>query len=245
MLNLKEMIDSIQNYAKLANDNQGVLTIVVFAATIFLGWVSGIFRALRNRPVFKINVLDGPTFCSTFPTGQKYQGYDAHRTAISIYLNVANVGSAPASIERVSIGYKWHLDGVSVLWLRYRLFWFWLKDSITSLEDFKYSFGEHIKVYPFLLQCTSTVMKEPQAYLLVGQSVNGVVYFEQKESWGGCFPSPRNGMTKVKLKIRDSFGGIHTKKTIIPVVPIEQAKKYCTSFGQTFEILKNGTDERA
>jgi hypothetical protein len=81
-------------------------------------------------------------------------------------------------------------------------------------------------------------MKDPQAYLQVGQSANGVVYFEQKESWGGCYPSPRKGTTKVKLKIKDSFGSSHTKKTTIPVVPIEEARKYCASFGKTFETLR-------
>jgi hypothetical protein len=245
LLCLKEMIDTIKSCAKWANDNQGVVTVVIFAATILLGWVSGIFGALRHKPVFKISILDGPTFCSTFPIAEKYKGYDVHRTAIAVYLNIANIGSAPASIERIFLGYKWHLDRFSILWLRYRLFWFWLNYSVTSLEDFKYDFGQHIKVYPFLLQVTSTVMKEPQAYLQVGQSVNGVVYFEQKESWGGCFPSPKNGTTKVKLKIKDSFGGSHTKKTTIPVVLIEEARKYCGSFGMTFETLKTSQSKKS
>lgn len=237
------MMDYIQRYIKWANDNQGAITVAVFGATIFLGWISGIFRALRNKPEFRIEVLDGPTFCSTFATGKKYEGYDTHRTGIAVYLNVANIGSAPASIEKVSLGYKWHLNKFNWLWLRYRLFWFWMRDPITSLDDFKYDFGDRIKVYPFLLQYTTGIMREPNAYLLVGQSTNGIVYFEQKDSWGGCFPSPKNGETKVKLRIRDSFGGTHSKIARIPIVSLEEAKKYCSVFGQTFEMLKNRNSE--
>jgi len=232
------MINIIKICAKWANDNQGVVTIAVFAATIFLGWASGIFGALRHKPIFKISVLDGPTFCSTFPTGEKFKDYDSHRTAIAVYLKIANVGTAPASIESIFIGYKWHLNKINILWLKYRLFWFWLENTITSLEDFKYDFGEHIKVYPFLLQLTNATMRETKTYLQVGQSVNGVVYFEQKSSWGGCFPSPKNGTTKIKLKIKDSFGGSHIKKTTIPVVPIEEARKYCVTFGKTYDALR-------
>ena len=226
------------------NDNQGVVTIGVFATTIFLGWVSGIFRALRRKPILKIKVLNGPTFCSTFSLGKIHEGYDVHRTAIALYLSVANVGAAPVSIENVFLGYKWHLNKISILWFKYRLSWFWMKYSITSLEDFKYNFDEHIKIYPFLLQGSSTLMKNPQTYLQVGQSVNGVVYFEQKESWGGAFPSPKNGTTRIKLKIKDSFGGSHTKKATIPIVAIEEARKYCETFGMTYESLRNSQDKK-
>jgi hypothetical protein len=181
-LSLKEMIDTIKSCAKWANDNQGVVTIVVFAVTIFLGWISGIFRALRHKPVFKISVLNGPTFCSTFPTGEKYEDYDVHRTAIAVYLKIANVGTAPASIERVFLGYKWYLNRLNILWLKYRLFWFWLKDSITSLEDFKYDFGEHIKVYPFLLQGTSTCTRSlhmRQVGMGGVASINNAIVFKE------------------------------------------------------------------
>lgn len=229
----------IHELIKWINDNQGAVTVLVFLATIALGWASGIFQSLRRKPKFKIETLPGPSLCSTFLTGEKYNGYKVRRTAISIYLKISNVGSAPSDIVNVSIGYHWHRNRLNWMWLKYRLIWFWLEHPIISMEDFQYNLGDGIKFYPFLLQGTASIMKSPETYLLVGQSVNGVVYFEQPESWGGCFPSPKRGATKIRVRIRDSFGKSHYKSAWIPVVPLEEAKKYCPAFGETFKILKN------
>lgn len=78
--------------AKGLNDNQGVVGVTIFVATLILGWVSGIFSALRRRPKFKIGLIDGPTFVCTFLTGKKFDDYDVHRTAVALYLKIANVG---------------------------------------------------------------------------------------------------------------------------------------------------------
>lgn len=229
----------IHQLIKWTNDNQGVVTIVIFFATIIMGLASGIFQALRTKPRFKIDVLPGPSLCSTFLTGDKYEGYDVHRTAISVYMKISNVGTAPATIEKISLGYHWHLSKFNWLWLRYRILWFWLDHPITSMGDFQYDFGGgYVKIYPFLLQRTSSIMKDPNAYLLVGQSVNGVVYFEQDESWGGCFPSSQRGTTKVKVKICDSYSRVYSKVARIPIVSLDEAKKYSPTFGETFNILR-------
>jgi len=120
------------------NNNQGVLTALVFFVTLFLGWISGIFESLRRRPKLRLQLLPGPTFYSTFLTGESKDGYDVHRTAIALYLKVTNVGSAPTSIEEVSIGYHWHVRPLTRSWFRYRLFWFWLHDHTVALSDFQY-----------------------------------------------------------------------------------------------------------
>ena len=229
----------ISEIVKWTNDNQGVVTVLVFLCTLAIGWASGIFQSLRRKPRFRIEVLPGPSLCSTFLTGEKFNGYDVHRTAIAVYLKVTNIGSAPSSIDNVSVGYHWHLNKLNWMWLKYRLMWFWLDHPIVSMQDFQYDFGDNIKIYPFLLQGTVSIMKSPKAYLLVGQSENGVVYFEQPESWGGCFPSPERGETKIRVRIRDSFGKAHYKTTRVPVVPLEEAKKYCPAFGDTYMILKD------
>ena len=228
----------IYELMKWTNENQGVVSVSIFLITIVFGWATGIFQSLRRKPKFKVEILPGPTQCSTFLTGKKYNDYELHRTAISIYLKVSNVGSAPASIENVSIGYHWHLNKLNWMWLKYRIMWFWLKDPIISMQDFQNDIGENVRIYPFLLQITASIMKSPQTYLLVGQSANGVVYFEQQESWGGCFPSPQRGSTKIKIRIRDSFGNVYYKSAWIPVVSLEDAKKYCPTFGGTFEALR-------
>jgi hypothetical protein len=88
-----------------------------------------------------------------------------------------------------------------------------------------------------------------RAHSAVNQrGTNGVVYFEQTNSWGGCFPSPSNGQVKIKVLIRDVFGRAHKAKFKISAVSMKEARKYNPSFGKTFAELRNERlphDERA
>ncbi len=224
--------------AKWFNDNQGVTSVLIFGATLLVAWVTGIFSALRRRPKFKINTIDGPTFCCTFTTGKQHNGYDVHRTGIALYLSVSNVGSAPSSIEDVCIGYHWHLNRVSLLWLRYKIGWYWLQRQAISLTDFQVQIGDQVKVFPFLIQRSSIMPIPEDTFLEIGKSAKGVVYFEQEDSWGGCFPSPAVGSVRIKVKITDVFGGHHTAKFRIPFVDFAYGLKYNPSFGQTYAKLR-------
>lgn len=221
-----------------SNANQGILSIAIFIVTIAFGWVSGIFSALRRRPKFQITVNAGPTFCCTFMVGKKHSEYDVHRTAIALYLNVANVGSAPSSIENITVGYHCHLKPFRILWLKYGVGWFWIEHQAIALADFQIMIGENIKVYPFLTQKSFLSESKCETYLEVGRSTTGVVYFEQSDSWGDCFPTvPSNGMVRLKVCIQDVFGLNHYAKFDIPSVSLEVARKYNPAFGKTLAEL--------
>ena len=174
--------------AKWLNDNQGVLSMLVFVATLTVGWLSGIFSALRRRPKLTFNVIFGPTFCCTYPTGAMHGTFPVHRTGIALYLRVSNVGSAATSLENISVGYHCSIRPASIQWLRFRLGWLWLNDQIAAIHDFQAKIGENIKIYPFLIQASILTGKAANTFLVPGQSTNGVVYFEQSDSWGGFFP---------------------------------------------------------
>jgi hypothetical protein len=225
--------------AKWLNDNQGVVGIGVFIVTLLLGWTSGIFAALRRRPKFIISYIYGPTFCCTFPTGAEFEGQTVHRTGIALYLAVANIGSAASSIDKISVGYHWHLRPFTLTWLRYGVGWFWLRNQIAAIADFQAKIGENTKVYPFLIQRSITSGNAPSTFLEPGRSTNGVVYFEQPDSWGGCFPSPVAGGVNVKVEIQDVFGHSHTTKFKIPFLALEEARKYNPSFGKTISEIRN------
>lgn len=199
--------------------------------------MSGIFSALRRKPKFKLSLIDGPTFCCTYYIGKKYAEFELHRTGIALYLAVANIGSAAASIERIWVGYHWQLRPFSMQWLRYTLGWFWLTTPSVALEDFQVKIGHSTKVYPFLVQKSFLSPGEPKTYLHVGEAINGVVYFEQTDSYGGCFPRARNGRVAIKVRVQDSFGRKHTRKFKINSHEIEEARKYNPSFGKTHAQL--------
>jgi hypothetical protein len=133
---LPDYLDLYAKASKWANDNQGLLSIAIFVITIALGWVSGIFSALRRKPKFNLALVDGPTFCCTYPTGKTYGEFEVHRTGIALYLVIANVGSAASNIQQISVGYHWHLHPFSVQWLKYKVGWFWLTDQAVALADF-------------------------------------------------------------------------------------------------------------
>jgi len=229
-------------YIKLTdwlNTNQGVLTLIIFFATLFFGWVSGIFSALRRKPKFILSLIDGPTFSCTYPIGKIKNNYELHRTGIALYLSVVNTGSSPSSIENVSVAYHWNILPFSMLWIKYSLGWFWLHKQAAALEDFQCKIGKSIKVYPFLFQNTILGSHKTETYLNVGQSTNGVVYFEQSDSWGACSPKATKGNIKIKVMVKDAFGRRYIKTFYIPSVSIEHARKYNPSFGKTLAELNN------
>jgi hypothetical protein len=225
---------------KWLNDNEGVLSVAIFLITLFLGWISGIFTSLRRRPKLNLSIIPGPTLCATFETGEKHNDHAIHRTGISVYLRVSNIGAAATSIENVLLGYHWHLrPTLSLNWIRYRLFWYWLRPVVT-MEDFHTRVSENIKIYPSLIQGTAMTGQSIDVYVQSGQTVNGVVYFEQDDSWGGCMPLRRSNQTLVKLAVKDTFGAHHKKRFWIPVVTLAEAQKYNPSFGKTFQSLRQG-----
>lgn len=233
------IFDDSNNFVSWLNNNQGVVSLAIFIVTLLLGWGSGIFSALRKRPNFKIQTIIGPTFCCTYNTGNIFNGHDAHITAFALYLNIANIGSASSSIEKIHIGYHWDLEPMSWNWLKYKIGWFWLKNEIVILEDFRVQIGEHLKVYPFLTQKNYLSPIQVDKFLEVGKSNSGIVYFEQPESWGACFPLCTNGKVLVKIKVYDVFGKAHTKKCKIDLVNLDEAKKFNPYFGDTSKHLSD------
>lgn len=225
--------------ARWLNDNQGVAGLGIFLVTLLLGWISGIFSALRHKPKLSISCIEGPTFCCTFPVGAEHNGYEVHRTGLALYLHVVNVGTAATSLEGISVGYHWHLRPFSRLWLKYVIGWHWLHNQMIIGTDFQVRIGDNIKFYPFLVQRSAVFGDSSPTYLESGRSTNGVVYFEQEDSWGGCFPSAKQGRVLVQVAIRDVYGRSHTVKLKIPSVTMEQARKFNPSFGQTFADLRN------
>jgi hypothetical protein len=232
------LTDFFAQASKWSNDNQGVLSIGLFVVTMVFGWGSGIFSALRQRPKFNLRLINGPTFCCSYPIGKTNGEYEVHRTGIAIYLAVANVGSASSSIVNISIGYHWHIHPFSIDWLKYSVGWFWLHEQTAALTDFQAKIGDNIKVFPFLTQSNHLAPVDAETYLQPGQSTNGVVYFEQSDSWGGCFPSPRKGFVPIKVAIEDAFGKRHSAKFNIPSVSMEYARTYNPSFGKTLAELR-------
>jgi hypothetical protein len=97
--------DLIQAGSRWANDNQGVVAIVLAV----LSAIGTAIFALRRKPKFGLRLIPGPTYCCTFLVGQKYGEYDVHRTGIALYLDVTNVGSRASSITSIRVAYHWNL----------------------------------------------------------------------------------------------------------------------------------------
>lgn len=225
------------------NANQGVLSLVIFTATIMFGWFSGIFASLGRKPKLRIEPIDGPTFVCTFGTGNQHEGYDSHQTGIALYLKITNVGSAPTSIEKVAVGYRWAINPSSKLWWKYGLLRFWIKQQTVAISDFQAAIGtEKLKIYPFLTQASTLLGRNTDTYLEVGKSTNGVVYFEQSESFGACFPVSINHLVSLKVIVTDVYGKKHCKKIDVPKVNLAEARKYNPNFGKTLSTIQSLED---
>jgi len=219
------------------NTNSGFVSVLIFLITLLLGWITGIFSSLRRKPKFSIEVIPGPSLSSTYFTGNKFNEFDAHITAISLYLKITNIGSAPSSIDKVKVGYHWNINKFNLIWIKYRLGWSWIIPTIIN-NDFMINVDkDNAKVFPFLFQRSILLNTQTDTYLNIGQNAIGMVYFEQQESWGGAFPIKNKETTKIKVVISDSFGHNHSLITTIPVVEINEARKFNENFGCTYPSI--------
>lgn len=238
------------------NENQGLLDLILFIITVVFGWVSGIFSGFIKKPKLGVKLLKGPTFACTFlVNGKKYNNYDVHKTGFALYLQIINKGLAPTSIVSINIGYHWNIERFSLLWLKYRIGWFWIEDISIALDDFQTYIRDRLKIYPFLIQQNSQIKNDTITYLQIGEMISGVVYFEQKESFGGCFPLPKTKKIKkgskilekvyvdIKLRIEDSRGKYHTSKQKIHMISLKEAKEYNPSFGETLQEIPKTENE--
>ena len=219
----------MQSIIDWTNLNSGFLTLVLFFATLILGWASGIFKALMHKPKFKIDLLPNPTFICTYPTTKNLDQKDTHRTAAVIYLKVTNIGAAPAQINSVQLGYHNYS-------LKYTFLWYWL-NTTPSIGDFGHTIGDNLRIFPFLFQKSILLPQTIHTYLQSGQEAKGIVYFEQLESWGGFKPRIKNGKTKIKIRVIDSYQKVYSGVFQINIVDIEYAKKFNTNFGNTLALL--------
>jgi hypothetical protein len=230
-------MDVIHSIINWCNDNRGALSLIQFTVTIFLGWVSGIFAALRRKPKFKIRVIEGSSLCTTFETGRDFNNYKTHRTAISLYLRIANIGSAPSVIDSISIAYHNYS-------FKYTFLWFWLEKEYIILNDFQVAIDdETIKFYPFLTQASALLPSRNDDYLETGKEIKGVVYFDQEDSFDGFYPREMKGLVKIKIRVLDIFGGSHYRIAQIPKVNLSEAQKFNPKFGMTLESLRKKQSE--
>lgn len=221
----------IETIIDWVNENAGFVSILIFLSTIIIAWISGLFKLLRNRPKFKIEIINHSSFGSIIDLKKTYQDYPVNKTAFAIYLRVTNIGRSASSIGKIRLGYLKSDFSKNPFSKRN-----WLNE-IVSKEDFKIEFenSDKIKVYPFLKQHNHYFNNNNDTFLPVGKSLNGMVYFEQDEAYGNWMPriNRDNKTTSLKIKIMDSFDKSHTKRFDLKLVDPNYALKFNPLFGQT------------
>lgn len=228
---------TLKKTAELLNNNQGILSLLLFFISIFFGWVSGIFRSLVRKPKFKIRVIPKMSFGTVYMTGEKYtppkQGtYDVHKTAFVVYLEITNIGSAPSNLGKIKIGY-YKDDGKST-WFQKRI---WIKES-NILADFAIPTGDGQSLrIPHLRQKNPQFDQNYDGFLEVGQSILGAAYFEQSPGWGNYYPREDNGMVEIKICVKDAFDNSYSQKTSIPIKTLEEMLRYNPRFGFTQHLF--------
>lgn len=230
-MNMEIATNILLSIKKWTNTNSGFLTLLIFVTTLALGWITGLFKAILRRPNLSFVVNNGPSFCCNLPTGRKYDDNETHLTAIALYLTISNIGSAPTEVSEVQVAYHNYT-------LKYTFFWFWLLEHHTILNDFQVAMGEGMKIYPFLFQKSCLDGQRADTYLREGQKTTGMVYFEQPESWGGFLPRQRDGQTKLKISILDTYGNKYCEIVRVPFVSIDEARKFNPAFGKSREELR-------
>ncbi len=205
----------------------GALSVLLMLFSLFVH--RGESKGNKTLPELKIELIPTPSFCSTFDSGIPNDKVNIHRTAIILYLKITNTGESPTQIGKIHVGYE-NMENI----------WHWLTDETTLLDDFTMPIGENTKIYPFLKQKNHLINNDLNTYLAPGQTINGIVYFEQKASGGNLYPKiDENFNVKIKIKVHDTKGRSWTIDETITKVMIGAAREHCPQFGMTL-LLANG-----
>lgn len=240
-----ELIEGVINWT---NDNSGFLSVVIFLLTLLIAWLSGLFQAINRKPKFRIDLIEHDSFGCIFDLKRTHNGLPINKTSFAIYLRVTNIGNAPSTIRKIKLGYI--KSDLNPLWIssmmKNRQ---WISETI-SKDDFNVMFegSSRGKVIPFLKQRNMNYNNSTDTYLQEGKSVNGMVYFEQMESFGNWVPrlSDDGRKANIVIMIRDVYNRKHTKHFDIKIVTPEDAFKYNSYFGQTqIEYFKDKSNEES
>jgi len=234
------MLNIFKEIINLSNVNSGFLEFILFISTLLIGWFSGLFKYVNKRPKFKIHIIEYPTFGCTIYLENTHNGLPVHKTAFSIYLEITNIGNAPASIGEITLGYL-----QNDLKTKKKTKRNWVRESIAKSEFF-YTFpnSDKVKVFPFLKQPTRLIDSQTDTYLEIGKTTNGIVYFEEKQAFGSFMPRLNDDLetTDLIIKIEDAFGKIHKKQFNVKMIDPNLALKVNPYFAQTdneYFIVKN------
>lgn len=231
------------DFIKWCDDHSGFISVVLFVLTLFIGWIVGFFKYIRQKPKFKIHLLAGPSFVCVIPDHSKLGEYSTHRIVISLYLSVTNVGSSAGAITEILAAYEFPPTGKKSIFKMFKSNWYSLKQT-AALEDFCYNMGDHLKVYPFLSQRSLVLDTNGSTYCRVGETLTGIVYYENPNlAWGSHKPVLSKGIARVKLNIQDSLGGKHNAVVSVPELSIEEARKFSKAIGKTYSNLQNSKIE--
>jgi hypothetical protein len=173
-----------------------------------------------------------------------------------LYLNISNIGVAASSISNIKIRYKRNrLFGEKFKVLR-KVINFdninfknsflneWSEEIplTVALEDFYVKIDNDLyKAYPFLIQTSFLKIDDSTSFLVRGQQTNGIVYFESIGYWGGFEPKNCDGMAIVEVQVISIFKTKYHKIFQIPIVEVDEAKKYNKRFGDSINALNKNS----
>ena len=208
-----------------SNNNSGWVTILVFLAGILLSSAVWMFRSPQSRPALKLEVLKEATLCSSFNAGTNSDRAILHRTAFLVYLKVTNVGRVPVQIGDIHLGYR---SSEAITPEAFR----WLVNEITMLEDYTLPIGDKIKIFPFLKQSNALFESSVRTYLMPGEYVNGLVYFEQEDSIGLDYPyMDADFHVATRIRVHDTLGSFWEMDASVVKVMIDAIRKLNPTFG--------------
>jgi hypothetical protein len=221
---------------KWCDNHSGSLSVLIFFATLLIGWAGGFFQYVRHRPKFTVKTIEGPTFVTVVPHDTQAEGRSTHRVAISLYLSIVNIGSAASSIDKIVASYRVPPTSFKAI---FKSRWFEIKQT-AALQEFSHNIGEHLKIYPFLNQQSFVFGTTGCSYYRVGEASNGIVYYEALDlAWGCHRPILRDGRASIRLELHDSYGKRHRFLLAVPEISIEDARVYSVHIGKTYLNLEN------
>lgn len=228
---------NLETIVQWTNENSGFLSVILFFATLFYGWISGFFSSIIKKPKLKIRFIDKLLFFSTFDTGEKHidngKEYEIYKSAFVVYMSIANIGNMVTSIDKIYLSYYKNKRGFfkEKVWLAQ---WHTLEPFCLQISEDK------VLMINSLLRRDNILDFSDRTSLDPGKSILGATYFEQGPAWGNFRPLLNKDLTAtIHIKIVDIYGNKFKFKTCLKEKSIDDARVLYEHFGKTGEVMYN------
>lgn len=223
----------MKNLFDLLNNNQWVVTVLIFILTILISWLVWLFGYIRHKPKLKISPYS-PIIPNFFvndwlkTSKQKEGDRNVERIVFLLWLSISNLGFSSTTIASYRLEYR------DISWKKHKLI------PMSLPEPLSHSLWNYVKVFPSITTNYPHLWISNSWKIDVGSSILWFLYFNIEYYWD-YKPKMINNIIYANLYIED----IYWKKFRFKIKFINKDIEYLSKYANPEILLNHSSYEEA